>query len=223
MSNVKETEVTWVCRAIFVLLAMAPVCQPAPSIRSKLSKSWREDNELPTAVLDSTCDPATGRCLDWMPIIDAGPYGYEVEQDQDFERVQPLHVREVDRREKDPWIDRSVSEGVPMVGGSSINQLTSKPTKKDIFSSRGWNAGGMPFSVLYMSPRTHPPPLSSGQTDANKDTARKNNEAAAQITSSSGSRKGQTNRVTQRNGQPRRHYSIIPQLFVSYGWGPSGK
>lgn len=33
-------------------------------------------------------------------------------------------------------------------------------------------------------------------------------------------------RVALRNGnlnQPRRHYSIIPQLFISYGWGPSGK
>lgn len=36
----------------------------------------------------------------------------------------------------------------------------------------------------------------------------------------------QKNRVTVRNGssgQPRKQYSIIPQLFISYGWGPLGK
>lgn len=42
-----------------------------------------------------------------------------------------------------------------------IRQITSRPVKKDVFLSRSWGAGGMPFSVLYMNPhgtrQTHQP------------------------------------------------------------------
>ena len=62
-------------------------------------------------------------------------------------------------------------------------------------------------------------------------------EPHAAASTSYGHNSAPTNyRIEQRNGgasnqqqqqqqqqQPRRHYSIIPQLFISYGWGPSGK
>lgn len=34
-------------------------------------------------------------------------------------------------------------------------QIPTRITKKDVFMSRGWGAGGMPFSVLYMNPRSN--------------------------------------------------------------------
>lgn len=75
-----------------------------------------------------------------------------------------------------------------------------KETKKDVFLSRGWGAGGMPFSVLYMNPT-----YSSKQSNGHDST---------QITIHN------MTRGKSKNGNNR---STIPHLFVSYGWGPLGK
>lgn len=37
---------------------------------------------------------------------------------------------------------------LPVVDLPATNRLA----KKDVFMSRGWGAGGMPFSVLYLNP-----------------------------------------------------------------------
>lgn len=108
--------------------------------------------------------------------------------------------------------------------------------KKIPFICTGWTMSGMPFSVLYMNPKPHmsvrspiseslrslppnyentdaPPPISDNQVD--QDVPDIQAEALQA-------------RFTLDHPSPtilptRKQYSIIPQLFVSYGWGPLGK
>ncbi|XP_067010058.2 uncharacterized protein [Anabrus simplex] len=98
--------------------------------------------------------------------------------------------------------------------------------KKDVFMSRGWGAGGMPFSVLYMHPQQKqqqqqqqqqqlPPQLRAEQLTAAEDIAVPNPSPYKQIKLRTA--------VSSAALPSRRQYSIIPQLFVSYGWGPLGK
>lgn len=106
--------------------------------------------------------------------------------------------------------------------------------KKDVFMSRGWGAaGGLPFSVLYMnahnSRNNHPTNINS--VDSSSSLA-----PSSQLITSTQTRNNAENpptvgtknimqnyRVALRNNKPsnqtRRQYSIIPQLFISYGWG----
>ncbi|KZC04602.1 hypothetical protein WN55_00677 [Dufourea novaeangliae] len=89
--------------------------------------------------------------------------------------------------------------------------------KKDVLMSRSWGAGGMPFSVLYMSPH--------GIRGKQASTAQQQEISKTSATSTS-SAAHPNYRIALRNGastQPRRQYSMIPQLFISYGWGPFGK
>ena len=109
------------------------------------------------------------------------------------------------------------------VSSSFPNRLS----KKDVFTSRGWGAGGMPFSVLYMSPHNsrnnHGSSPGSHKGEAQKSESPVRNSELILIPNKNTQ---QNNKVTARNGssgQPRRQYSTIPQLFISYGWGPSGK
>lgn len=82
-----------------------------------------------------------------------------------------------------------------------------KETKKDVFLSRGWGAGGMPFSVLYMNPT-----YSSKQSNVYEYMAGNNlSKSGIQMFG---------NQNKPRNGNNR---SAIPHLFVSYGWGPLGR
>lgn len=88
--------------------------------------------------------------------------------------------------------------------------------KKDVFMSRGWGAGGMPFSVLYMHPQQqHSPQVTQRPIASPQALALTGQEEDADY-----------RQMALRNSHSpasRRHYSIIPQLFVSYGWGPIGK
>lgn len=89
-----------------------------------------------------------------------------------------------------------------------------KEIKKDVFLSRGWGAGGMPFSVLYMNPiysSKQPKVMESYRTD---NITRMNPETSQLRTLI-------TTQSKYKNGGSSR--SVIPQLFVSYGWGPIGK
>lgn len=87
-----------------------------------------------------------------------------------------------------------------------------KSTKKGMFVSRGWGAGGMPFSALYFSP-PHPSKAPAIQT------ARKPSATTTQ--------KPKHKNVPQVRNSLRRKFKIVPpvlpQLFVSFGWGPHGK
>lgn len=91
-----------------------------------------------------------------------------------------------------------------------------RENKKDMFVSRGWGAGGMPFNVLYMNPvysskaPIYDMPISLALTGIEPEDHN-------------------THHPQTRMNRPRHKVSgskprfVIPQLFVSYGWGPQGK
>ncbi|KAF7381065.1 hypothetical protein HZH68_015940 [Vespula germanica] len=111
------------------------------------------------------------------------------------------------------------SEARPLL---PVKRVPSKTIKKDSFLSHGWGAGGMPFSVLYMTPHgsrlNHAASTATG-TSHQQEVGKANENPTAPL--------AQPNyRVAVRNGpsmQSRRQYPIIPQLFISYGWGTLGK
>ncbi|XP_016838145.1 uncharacterized protein LOC107980717 [Nasonia vitripennis] len=235
-SSERITKPSLLHRLILVVL-LASSCQCAPSFNPK--PSWRvgeEDNE-PT-ILASQCNPTTGRCWGWLPILDSARLDsdYTLEQEPEYDKVQAIRVRDVEQA-SELWRDvpsayvsaSEAREHLLQQPAAAALPAAGRLSKKDVFMSRGWGAGGMPFSVLYMSPRAnHPPPSGSSQADAGKSSGDQGRRSGSE---SSPSAAAQTNnqsnyRVALRNGnlgQPRRHYSIIPQLFISYGWGPSGK
>lgn len=89
-------------------------------------------------------------------------------------------------------------------------QIPDTEAKKNIFVSRGWGAGGMPFSVLYLSPHSSKAPLYS--------------EPMFRAAPLSAPKLREEMEIEQPPKlKSRRQYSVIPQLFVSYGWGPMGK
>lgn len=92
-----------------------------------------------------------------------------------------------------------------------------KQSKKDVFVSRGWGAGGMPFSVLYMNPSYSskaPVTVESSYKSMAPSPPRKQQKSIPQVRNSMHSRPKNINKIA---------HSVIPQLFVSYGWGPLGK
>ncbi|RZF44516.1 hypothetical protein LSTR_LSTR002289 [Laodelphax striatellus] len=115
------------------------------------------------------------------------------------------------------------------------------PPKREMFVSRGWGAGGMPFNVLYMNskssklgsnagtqPRTAAilaEPLRSTDITDEYPIETPYTGEPEQRTRNSPRYTGRTKNKSQSASGPsfRKHYSIIPQLFVSYGWGPIGK
>jgi hypothetical protein len=131
----------------------------------------------------------------------------------DFTR-QPLSVNR--NMQQDPLTgshDNGVDEFEPI-----------QEAKKNIFVSRGWGAGGMPFNVLYMKPASRsagvgaeqigtPAPLIGFQPTSQQQKVAVEN--ALSIAPKTGNRRG--------GRKIRRQYSLIPQLFVSYGWGRLGK
>jgi hypothetical protein len=116
-------------------------------------------------------------------------------------------------------------------GGDKVEPI--QEVKKNIFTSRGWGAGGMPFNALYMLQQQHmkpasrsavagsqqlvaPAPLHALPTASQYQQSIRNALSSALTAGSNGGGSG-TPLPT------RRQYSIIPQLYVSYGWGPHGK
>ncbi|XP_047119500.1 uncharacterized protein LOC124802641 [Schistocerca piceifrons] len=115
------------------------------------------------------------------------------------------------------------------------------PGKRDVFVSRGWGAGGMPFSVLYLPapvlPAGEPQPQSeqpvsqaltfpNGAEEEDDETdIPEIAEQDAGLPQTAAYRAMELRNARELLQQPlsRKHYSVIPQLFVSYGWGPLGK
>ncbi|XP_069695588.1 uncharacterized protein [Periplaneta americana] len=110
-----------------------------------------------------------------------------------------------------------------------------RKVKKNIFTSRGWGAGGMPFSVLYMHQQQHMKPASRSPIAGAQQlvapaplrdypTASQYRQVAVRNALSSALTAGNNGGGGASAPLPtRRQYSIIPQLYVSYGWGPHGK
>lgn len=190
------------------------VCQAVPLMDLK---GTLEGNVL-EPVVTSACTSESG-CWEWLPLQEVRQSGPLVPDDLPMPR---FHIRR-----QIPNADRNVvleswNENIPLSGKRTqsppaVRQAGGRMTKKDVFVSRSWGAGGMPFSVLYMSP--HGP---RGNHASNTP------EEAVKATEPSPSAAGNSNyRIALRNGasgQPRRHYSMIPpHIFISYGWGPFGK
>lgn len=90
---------------------------------------------------------------------------------------------------------------------SISSHLVRRENKKDLFVSRGWAAGGMPFSVLYVPPYSSKTPQTTNMAPKMKLIAKEE----IQI------------KKTQKTKPLTKPRSVIPQLFVSYGWGPLGR
>ncbi|KAM0737325.1 hypothetical protein ACS0PU_000511 [Formica fusca] len=174
-------------------------------------------------VIKTACS-SDGQCWGWLPKSETYDSTVIVsEQDSDISsRLQSRRqitnpVSEIMLRS---WKDSMSEEaGREVRAPLPINkQIPTKIMKKDVFMSRGWGAGGMPFSVLYMNPRSnHAVTTSTSQRQ----------ESGMTTESSTPFVEHPNSRIAPRNGQstvqPRRQYWTIPQLFISYGWGPFGK
>ncbi|KAL7294152.1 hypothetical protein TKK_0012176 [Trichogramma kaykai] len=275
----KNMSPRWVLLIGALLLSDEISCMPAIYGQNAAS-SWRgnvlDDNNVPSFVnarATSSCDPATSRCWQWLPTVVVPYIDDDQNYEQDSDRLQALHVREVDQA-SNAWPYEEVATATTTttttmspVGAAAAGVARAhrerhavRPagsyTKKDVFMSRGWGAaGGMPFSVLYMTPRANHGPNAGGSSPSSSDlaikaSARTSSVIGEPLVAASISRAEQRSPATsnqrlavrdgqarqlqqqqqqqhqaydQQSQQSRRHYSIIPQLFISYGWGPSGK
>lgn len=112
--------------------------------------------------------------------------------------------------------------------------------KKDIFMSRGWGAAGMPYSMYYLDK-----PLPYQQRHKNRQNVSKNDskalyakqedeienandlvevnnyEALRSPSVEETSKNVQSDKL-RKIASPTKNKYTIPQLFISYGWGPMG-
>jgi hypothetical protein len=116
--------------------------------------------------------------------------------------------------------------------------------KKDVFSSRGWAAGGLPSHFNFFTNRKilqqqHELQKPENQHDSPKARqprfsplhgmplvadSRIFEEDSEEKTQSPEPPQAQISHPKIENAQyHHRNYSSLPQLFVSYGWGPLGK
>lgn len=92
--------------------------------------------------------------------------------------------------------------------------------------SRGWGAAGMPFSMFNIKNFERAQQKVQPKVFQHKATPRFSGEilAAAVRQQASVSRHHvNTNDIPQRTTENSRKNYTVPQLFVSYGWGPMGK
>ncbi|XP_034934906.1 uncharacterized protein [Chelonus insularis] len=146
------------------------------------------------------------------------PDGENLQNEYDFLEIQPQRqMNFIGKPEKEVFfIEETETRSPPVIRQIDSNRLV----KKDSFVSRNWGAGGLPFSVLYMNPHGS---RSNQPTDPTKQADTKRPMAGVEP---SVPPKNTNTRLTTRNGinvQQRRQYSIIPQLFISYGWSSLGK
>lgn len=112
--------------------------------------------------------------------------------------------------------------------------------KKDIFMSRGWGAAGMPYSMYYLdkplpyqqrhknrqnTTKTDSKALYAKQEDDSEnanDLMEVNNYEALRSPSAEETSKIVRNDKLRKMTSPPKNKYTIPQLFISYGWGPMG-
>ncbi|CAL7949046.1 unnamed protein product [Xylocopa violacea] len=191
---------------VFALSTLWSMCQAVPLLDLRDSL---EQNVL-DAIVTSACS-SNGRCWEWLPAQDVHediPVS-KIDVRREASSIDPTTVIET-------WNDNSRLPNKKVYQSSLVTkQIGNRLSKKDAVTSRSRGAGGMPFSVLYMNP-----PGSRGNHGSTAQQQVGKTESSTPTLAHSNSR------ITLRNGnsmQPRRQYSIIPQLFISYGWGPFGK
>ncbi|XP_076661145.1 uncharacterized protein LOC143365055 [Halictus rubicundus] len=176
-------------------------------------------NNLNRNVIDAAVSPCSSNeaCWELLPVE-------ELQENIPIQENLPkTHIRREAANVDPNTIIESWGENAPVIDKrahtllQNTKQNKNRLPKKDVVMSRSWGAGGMPFSVLYMSPH--------GLRGNYASTAQQQ-EMAKTNDASTPSAAHPDYRIALRNGassQPRRQYSIIPQLFISYGWGPFGK
>ena len=102
------------------------------------------------------------------------------------------------------------------------DQIFKHEPKRAVFISRGWGAGGMPFSVLYLNKNTFSknyqsvqPPRREGQPMQFPTFGKEKLKTSTRTGGTS-----LNNKYKNARAMPT---SVIPQLFVSHGWGPLGR
>ncbi|GAB0094492.1 hypothetical protein DMENIID0001_097980 [Sergentomyia squamirostris] len=92
--------------------------------------------------------------------------------------------------------------------------------KRDLFMSRGWGASGMPYPMFYLNRYTQT------QQIQHKADSRLFPEVALISSFAEKPAEVQTKTVAQpaqhRKTNQSRKPQTLPQLFISYGWGPLG-
>ncbi|XP_029177462.1 uncharacterized protein LOC114945396 [Nylanderia fulva] len=202
-----------VSRFILIFILNISCTMAAPLVEAK--DIWSRN--IFASVIKTACS-SDGKCWGWIPKSETydGIVIVPEQVDSDASRLQSRRqiANPVSELVLKSWKD-SMSEAGREIR-APINKQT-KITKKDVFMSRGWGAGGMPFSVLYMNPRSNHA-VTATSTSQRQESG---------MTTETSFVEHPNSRIAPRNGQstaqPRRQYWTIPQLFISYGWGPFGK
>lgn len=149
---------------------------------------------------------------------------------------------------KEPWCRKWLED---IIGNAA------RPGKRDIFMSRGWGAGGMPFSVLYLNSHlrlkqqqklreqlllqqqqqmqqqqqlreqyehgsARQPRFSPLEADGQQAAARTAALVSEQHDYGDPSSIPAPSPPPPQRIIPYKQYAVLPQLFISYGWGPLG-
>ncbi|KOC65819.1 hypothetical protein WH47_10281 [Habropoda laboriosa] len=197
-----------------MLNILCMVCQAVPLIDLR---NTLEENVL-NAVGTSACS-STGGCWEWLPVQKVHKSVATVPENLPMSKIQiQREASSIDPNiVLETWGDDAPPSGRKVHQSSlATKQIGNRLSKKDVLMSRSWGAGGMPFSVLYMNPHS---PRGNHASTAQQQELRKTESPTPSITHPN-------SRIALRNGsstQSRRQYPIIPQLFISYGWGPFGK
>ncbi|XP_075225910.1 uncharacterized protein LOC142327032 [Lycorma delicatula] len=171
-------------------------------------------------------------------------------EEQEYRPTRNGVMMEINNNKQNINHRRDFNKGDSNCNKGKCETKVDMPVKKEMFVSRGWGAGGMPFNVLYMKNPKPVKSLRTAQSGIIAEPLRSQlphqlqqdyiNNPSEQLPSIITSQREVTPQSSNSNQSPnnnnpkgrgtntmyvpsRRHYSIIPQLFVSYGWGPIGK
>lgn len=111
-----------------------------------------------------------------------------------------------------------------------LSQIVS--SKRNVFLSRGWGAAGTPFNNFFLAPampmqqkyhselnyQQYPP-----KQELRRSTYRDDEENLLPVAEYLIQSPHQIEQTDYRNEVLSKNHHVIPQLFVSYGWGPLGK
>ncbi|XP_018349669.1 PREDICTED: uncharacterized protein LOC108752930 [Trachymyrmex septentrionalis] len=215
--EIKMKTVSKLLQVLILNILWAMASYAAPLLETK--DIWSQNIFAP--VIKAACS-SDGQCWEWLPILETYNGNVILKENSDISRLQSRrHVASpVSEFMLRSWKDNTLEEpGREIRASLSTNkQMPIKITKKDVFVSRNWGAGGMPFSVLYMNSRSnHAVATSTTQRQESGATTESLPPFVEHPNSRVGSRNGQS------TTQPRKQYWTIPQLFISYGWGSFGK
>ncbi|XP_006609460.1 uncharacterized protein LOC102676358 [Apis dorsata] len=195
---------------VFILNILWIICQAVPLLDLK---NALEKNELNT-IVTSECS-TNGKCSEWLPMQEVQKDIPTIPENLSMSKINiQRQASNLDPNTIiETWDDTSAPLNKFYQTSTFGTKIGNRLSKKDVVMSRSWSAGGMPFSVLYMK--------SHGSRGNHASTVQQQEQGKIEITTPATMHSN--SRIAVRNGSTRRQYSIIPQLFISYGWGPFGK